>query len=156
MGREICNRESPTEVKGKAGSITKDITPQLLADLMEHLKTTGRQIDGALIGEGRSLDPLEQSDTNDEPVFLKDAIRLAENDINIALIGNGRSLYPLKSRDTNNEPVFLDDAIRLAENDKVGLLSMAELLDLYCRMLEYPAQREELLSKYFNSADEDR
>ena len=147
MSSKISNRESPIEAKVNAGSITKDNIPQLLADLVEHLKTTGRQIDGALIGNGRRLDPLERRDTNDEPIFLRDAIRLAENH----KIG-----FLLEPRDMNDEPVFLEDAIRLAESHKIGLLSMAELLDLYCRMLEYPAQREELLSKYFSSADEDR
>ena len=156
MSSEVCNRESPIEVEGNAGSITKDNIPQLLADLMAHLKTTGRQIDGAPIGDGRRLDPLERRDTNDEPVFLRDAIRLAENDANVALIGNGWRLDSLEPRDTNDEPVFLEDAIRLAESHKVGLLSMAELLELFCRMLENPAQREELLSKFFNSADEYR
>ncbi len=114
MGREICNRESPIEVEGNAGSITKDNIPQLLADLMAHLKTTGRPIDEALVGHGRRLMHPERKDTNDETRFFR-------------------------------------DAVLLAESHKVGLLSMADLLELYCQMLENPAQKEELLSKYFNS-----
>ena len=97
-----------------AGGATKDDIAKLLADLREHLKTTGRPIDEALVGHGRRLMHPERKDTNDEPRFFRDAVLLAESHM-------------------------------------LGLLSMADLLELYCQMLENPAQKEELLSKNFNS-----
>ena len=51
MSSEICNRESPIEAKVNERRITKEIIHQLLVE----------------------------EDTNDEPIFFDDAIRLAEN-----------------------------------------------------------------------------
>ncbi len=70
------------------------------------------------------------------------------------LVGNGWRLKPLEYRDTNNNLIFFRDAIQLSENHKIGLLSMAELLELYCRVLENPTQKEKLLSNIINSVDE--
>jgi hypothetical protein len=119
MSSEIRNKELLKRVEGNTGSATKDDIAQLLADLMEHLETTGRQIDGTLAGHNRRLVHPERKDANDEPIFFR-------------------------------------DAVRLAESHRIGLLSMAELLELYCRVLEKPAQKKELLSKNFNNVDEDR
>ncbi len=72
MSTEISNRKSPIEAKGSAGSITKDDIAQLLADLMEHLKTNVQQIDRILVGNGWRLEPLEHRDTNNKLIFLRD------------------------------------------------------------------------------------
>jgi len=57
----------------------------LVADLMEHLKTTGQEINGILIGNGWRLEPPEQRDIGNKTIFSRDAIRVAENH-NIGLL----------------------------------------------------------------------
>lgn len=82
---EISGKEALIEVKGNTKSITKDDVAQLVTDLMEHLKTTGQEIDGILIGNGWRLLPLEKRDIRGKPIFSRDAIRVAQNH-NIGLI----------------------------------------------------------------------
>ncbi len=82
---EIGSKEALIEVKGNIRSVTKDDVAQLVADLMEHLKTTGHEIKGVLIGNGWRLEPLEHRDTRNKPIFSRDAIRVAENH-NIGLL----------------------------------------------------------------------
>lgn len=76
---EINGKDTLVEVKGNVKSITKDDVAQLVTDLMEHLKKTGQEIDGILIGNGWRLEPLEQRDVGNKPVFSRDAIRVAAN-----------------------------------------------------------------------------
>lgn len=73
------------EVKGNVKSVTKDDVAQLVADLMEHLKTTGQEINGILIGNGWRLELPAQRDIGRKPIFSRDAIRVAENH-NIGLL----------------------------------------------------------------------
>lgn len=82
---EVSGRETSIEVKGNVKSVTKDDVAQLVADLMEHLKTTGQEINGLLIGNGWRLEPPEQRDVGNKPIFSRDAIRVAENH-NIGLL----------------------------------------------------------------------
>lgn len=82
---ELSGQEVLVEVKGNVKSVTKDDVAQLVADLMEHLKKTGQEINGLLIGNGWRLEPLEQRDVGNKPTFSRDAIRVAENH-NIALL----------------------------------------------------------------------
>lgn len=76
---ELIGQEVLIEVKGNVKSVTKDDVAQLVADLMEHLKKTGQEIQGLLIGNGWRLEPLEQRDIGNKHIFSKDAIRVAEN-----------------------------------------------------------------------------
>ncbi len=76
---EIEGQEALVEVKGNVKSITKDDIAQLVTDLMEHLKTTGQEIKGLLIGNGWRLTPIEQRNVGNKPVFSRDAIKVAEN-----------------------------------------------------------------------------
>lgn len=73
------------EVKGNVKSVTKDDVAQLVADLMEHLKTTGQEINGILIGNGWRLELPAQRDIGRKPIFSRDAIRVAKNH-NIGLL----------------------------------------------------------------------
>lgn len=82
---EVNGKEYLIEVKGNIKSITKDDIAQLVTDLMEHLKTTGQEIKGILIGNGWRLEPLEKRDVGNKPIFSRDAIRVAENH-NIGLL----------------------------------------------------------------------
>lgn len=82
---EFSGQEVLIEVKGNVKGITKDDVAQLVADLMEHLKKTGQEIQGLLIGNGWRLEPLEQRDVGNKHIFSKDAIRVAENH-NIGLL----------------------------------------------------------------------
>lgn len=82
---EIDGSEALIEVKGNVRSITKDDVAQLVADLMEHLKTTGQEINGILIGNGWRLEPPEQRDIGNKTLFSRDATRVAENH-NIGLL----------------------------------------------------------------------
>lgn len=82
---EVGSKEALIEVKGNVRSVTKDDVAQLVADLMEHLKKTGQEIKGLLIGNGWRLEPLEQRDARNKPIFSRDAIRVAENH-NIGLL----------------------------------------------------------------------
>ena len=59
--------------------ITKDDIAQLVADSMQHLKTTGQEINGLLIGNGWRLEPLEQREVGNKSTFTRDAVRVAEN-----------------------------------------------------------------------------
>jgi hypothetical protein len=81
---EVNGYEALIEVKGNVKSVTKDDVAQLVADLMEHLKTTGQEINGILIGNGWRLEPPEQRDIGSKTIFSRDAIRVAQNH-NIAL-----------------------------------------------------------------------
>jgi hypothetical protein len=82
---EVNGKEAMIEVKGNTKSIAKDDVAQLVTDLMEHLKTTGQEIQGILIGNGWRLQPLEKRDMKDKPIFSRDAKRVAHNH-NIGLI----------------------------------------------------------------------
>ena len=73
------------EVKGNTKSVHKDDVAQLVTDLMEYLRTTGQEIHGVLIGNGWRFQPLEKRDRAGQPVFSRDAIRVAQNH-NIGLI----------------------------------------------------------------------
>lgn len=73
------------EVKGNTKSVHKDDVAQLVTDLMEYLRTTGQEIDGILIGNGWRFQPLEKRNRAGQPVFSRDAIRVAQNH-NIGLI----------------------------------------------------------------------
>ena len=81
----VNGKEALIEVKGNVKSVTKDDVAQLVTDSMEHLKTTGQEIKGVLIGNGWRLEPPEQRDTRGKPIFSREAIRIAENH-NIGLI----------------------------------------------------------------------
>ncbi len=82
---EVNGKEALIEVKGNTKSITKDDVAQLVTDLMQHLKTTGQEIDGILIGNGWRLEPLEKRDSKDKLIFSRDAKRVAQNH-NLGLI----------------------------------------------------------------------
>jgi len=82
---EINAKEALIEVKGNVKSVTKDNVAQLVTDLMEHLKTTGQEIHGILIGNGWRLEPPEQRDIGNKTIFSRDAIKVAENH-NIGLL----------------------------------------------------------------------
>lgn len=107
---EVNGEEAMIEVKGNTKSITKDDVAQLVTDLMEHLKTTGQEIHGILIGNGWRLQPLDKRDMKDKPIFSR-------------------------------------DAIRVALNHNVGLVSTTELFKAYCKALEEPQHKTEILSK---------
>lgn len=82
---EISGNEALIEVKGNVKSITKDDVAQLVTDQMEHLKQTGQEIDGILIGNAWRLEIPENRDTSNKPIFSRDAIRVAKNH-NIGLL----------------------------------------------------------------------
>jgi len=82
---EINSQEALVEVKGNVKSITKDDVAQLVTDLMEHLKKTGQEIRGLMIGNGWRLHPPEQRGVGNRPIFSRDAVKVAENH-NIGLL----------------------------------------------------------------------
>ena len=111
---EVNGKEALIEVKGNTKSITKDDVAQLVTDLMDHLKTTGQEIDGILIGNGWRLLPLEKRDMKDKPIFSK-------------------------------------DAIRVAQNHSIGLISTTQLFKAYCKTLEEPQYKTEILNKIISA-----
>lgn len=101
------------EVKGNTKSVHKDDVAQLVTDLMEYLRTTGQEIHGILIG-------------------------------------NGWRFQPLEKRDRAGQPVFSRDAIRVAQNHNIGLISTTELYKAFCKTLEEPQYKKEVLDKVIN------
>jgi len=75
----IGGKEALIEVKGLTRSISKDDIGQLIVDRGEHLKATGDNIKGILIGNAWRLLPLEQRDTHDKPIFPVDIAKIARN-----------------------------------------------------------------------------
>lgn len=75
----IGGKEALIEVKGLTRSISKDDIGQLIVDKGEHLKATGEDIKGILIGNAWRLLPLEQRDTRDTLIFPVDIAKIARN-----------------------------------------------------------------------------
>lgn len=107
---EANGKEALIEVKGNTKSITKDDVAQLVTDLMQHLKTTGQEIHGILVG-------------------------------------NAWRLLPLQERNVKEKPIFSRDAIRVAKNHNIGLISTTELFRAFCRTLEEPAHKKDVMNK---------
>lgn len=107
---ESNGKEALIEVKGNTKSITKDDVAQLVTDLMQHLKTTGQEIHGILVG-------------------------------------NAWRLLPLQERNVKDKPIFSRDAIRVAKNHNIGLISTTELFRAFCRTLEEPAYKKDVMNK---------
>lgn len=63
------------------------------------------------------------------------------------LIGNGWRLLPVKERGTGGKPIFSRDAIRVAQNHNIGLISTTELYKAFCKTLEEPQYKKEVLDK---------
>lgn len=80
---EVGTKEALIEVKGNTKSVKKEDIAQLIVDLGQHLKDTGEEIKGILIGNAWRLSPLE--DRESKPVFTKETIQAANNH-NIGLI----------------------------------------------------------------------
>jgi hypothetical protein len=73
-----CNRRILVEVKGNTKSISKSDLGQLITDLGEHLKATGEEIDGILIGNAWRLLPIKERNTHNKPIFPQNVVRIAE------------------------------------------------------------------------------
>jgi hypothetical protein len=67
------------------------------------------------------------------------------------LIGNAWRLSPLDDRDRKEKPLFTGPVIRIAEHQNIGLLPTMELLRAYCKVLEQPDCRLEILDKLINT-----
>ena len=106
----IGGKEALIEVKGLTKSISKDDIGQLIVDKGEHLKATGENIKGILIG-------------------------------------NAWRLLPLEQRDTHDKPIFPQNIVKIARNQDIGLISTTELLKAFCKTLEEPQYKKEVLNK---------
>lgn len=106
----IGGKEALIEVKGLTRSISKDDIGQLFMDMGEHLKATGENIKGILIG-------------------------------------NAWRLLPLEQRDTHDKPIFPHNIVKIAWNQDIGLISTTELLKAFCKTLEEPQYKKEVLNK---------
>jgi len=82
---DIGGEKALIEVKGVTKSISKGDLGQLITDLGEHLKATGEDIHGILIGNAWRTLPVDQRDTHDKPIFPQNVVKIAENR-NIRLI----------------------------------------------------------------------
>ncbi len=110
---DIGGKEALIEVKGVTKSISKADVAQLSIDRAEHLKATGEDIKGILIG-------------------------------------NAWRLLPLEQRDTHDKPIFPSNVERIAGNHNIGLISTTELYKVFCKTLEEPQYKKEVLDKVIN------
>lgn len=106
----IGGKEALIEVKGLTRSISKDDLGQLIVDKGEHLKATGEDIKGILIG-------------------------------------NAWRLLPLEQRGARNKPIFPHNIVKIARNQDIGLISTTELLKAFCKTLEEPQYKKEVLNR---------
>ena len=68
-------------------------------------------------------------------------------DIHGLLIGNAWRLLPLDQRGGHNKPIFTQEVLKIAADSSIGLLSTTELFNAFCRAVEKPTQREEIVNK---------
>lgn len=82
---------------------------------------------------------------------LGEHLEATDNDIKGILIGNAWRLLPLEDRDIKDKPLFTRNVVRIAENRDIGLISTVELFGVYCKVLEQPDCRSEILDKIIGS-----
>lgn len=63
------------------------------------------------------------------------------------LIGNAWRLLPLEDRDTKDKPLFTGHVVQYAETQNIGLISTTDLFKAYCKTVEEPQHKTEILSK---------
>jgi len=67
------------------------------------------------------------------------------------LVGNSWRLHPLKQRDTPDKPIFTDYVVKVAPNQDIGLISTPQLFKAFCKTLEEPQCKKEVLDKIINN-----
>lgn len=108
----ISGRKTLIEVKGNTKSIIKRDLGQLITDLGEYLKTANEDIDGILIGNAWRLEPLEQRDKHDKPIFSQAVVQIANNR-NIGLLSTTElfGAYCQVLEDTTRKEDILNEII---------------------------------------------
>jgi len=84
---ESGGKEVLVEVKGTSRSIDKDDLGQLVVDIGQHFKETGKSIKGLLIGNGWRNLPLEKREIGNARTFPKEIVKAAE-DNNVGLLSS--------------------------------------------------------------------
>jgi len=67
------------------------------------------------------------------------------------LVGNSWRLHPLKQRDTPDKPIFTDYVVKVAPNQDIGLISTPQLFKAFCKTLEEPKYKKDVLNKIINN-----
>lgn len=67
------------------------------------------------------------------------------------LVGNSWRLHPLKQRDTPDKPIFTDYVVKVAPNQDIGLISTTQLFKAFCKTLEEPKYKKDVLNKIINN-----
>lgn len=75
----IEGKDALVEVKGVGKSITKDDIGQLIIDKGEHIKATGHDVKGILVGNAWRCLPPEQRDSRGKPIFPDPIVAIAQN-----------------------------------------------------------------------------
>jgi hypothetical protein len=74
-------------------------------------------------------------------------IKLTGQDIKGILIGNAWRLLRLEQRDTKGTAIFPRNILQIAQNQDIGLISTTELFRAFCKTLEEPEYKKEVLNK---------
>ncbi len=78
---------------------------------------------------------------------LGEYLKVAGEDIDGILIGNAWRLEPVESRDTHDKPIFSQVVVQIAKNRNIYLLSTTELYRAYCKVLNDPTRKVDILSR---------
>jgi len=78
---------------------------------------------------------------------LGEHLKATTEEIKGILIGTAWRLLPLEQRDTHDKPIFPNNVIRIARNHNIGLISATELFRAFCRTLEEPEYKKEVLNR---------
>ncbi|GAG90465.1 unnamed protein product, partial [marine sediment metagenome] len=73
--------------------------------------------------------------------------KLSGQDIKGILIGNAWRLLRLEQRDTKGKAIFPRNIVQIAQNQDIGLISVTELFRAFCKTLEEPEYKKEVLNK---------
>lgn len=67
------------------------------------------------------------------------------------LVGNSWRLHPLEQRDMPDKPLFTDYVAKVAPNQDIGLISTPQLFKAFCKTLEEPKYKKDVLNKIINN-----
>lgn len=136
-------------------AICKSVFGQLGAKIKPSVVTDEFIIDvdgkEALIEVKGNTKSISKSDLAQLITDLGEHLTKTGEDIHGILVGNAWRLLPLEERDTKDKLVFPKDVISIANNRGIGLVSTTNLFSAYCRALEEPKQKREILDKIINS-----
>jgi hypothetical protein len=78
---------------------------------------------------------------------LMQHLKTTKQEIDGILIGNAWRLLPLQERGVKDKRIFSRDAITVATNHNIGLISTTELFRAFCKTLEEPQYKKEVMNR---------